>query len=93
MYLGSNQKKEDAFAINISPNPNNGQMQVSYVLREKSDLTIVIHDSQGKQIFSHNYKGEKSGNLNINLGNPTSGIYNLSIESDGVHITKKFVVR
>ena len=93
MYLGTNEKYDDAFALNISPNPNNGKMLVSYTLKKKSELTVVIHDSQGKQIFINNYSAEKTGSLSINLGNPSSGIYNLSIESDGVLVTKKFVVR
>ena len=93
MYLGTNNKKENSFAFNISPNPNTGQMVVSYTLQEKSDLTVVVHDAQGRQIFSHQYDGQKSGNLNISLGNPASGIYSLSMESKGVNVTKKFVVR
>lgn len=92
MYLGTNAKEVDTFIFNISPNPNKGQMVVSYALKEKSDLTVVIYDSQGRQIFIKQYHVDKSGKLKINLGNPASGIYSLSIESDGVQITKKFVV-
>ncbi len=92
MYLGTNETKKENFSFSISPNPNNGQFAVSYALKEKSEINISIHDSQGKQIFTKVVDADRSGNLNINLGNPVSGIYNLSIESDGNLVTKKFVV-
>ena len=93
MYLGTNKTKKENFNFSISPNPNNGSFVISYALRQKSDLLLSIHDSQGKQIYQKNYAESKSGNLNIDLANPASGIYSLSIESASGLVTKKFIVR
>jgi hypothetical protein len=93
MYDGIGEIENKNVKFNISPNPNDGRFMVSYALSEKSDLTLMVHDSQGKQMINKTYQGNKNGNISINMENPASGIYNLTIESEGIKTTQKFIVK
>jgi len=65
---------------------------VSYASHEKSDFKFKVHDAQGRLVFAKDYKSLQSGIIDIDLGNVTPGIYNLSVESDKGLSTEKFVV-
>lgn len=93
MYSGIYEANTNKINYSISPNPNNGQFVIFYALETESELSLMIHGSQGKLVKSINYGSNKNGNLNINMENPASGIYNLTLKTKGLKTTRKFIVK
>lgn len=77
----------------IFPNPNNGNINLNFSLKEKQPVLISIKDIAGKMVFKQKIKDfEGEYNVQINLGNVNPGIYFLNIEQKKQIVTKKFVV-
>ncbi len=78
----------------LYPNPNNGNFNIqltnSSLMGESIDVTV--HDIRGRKIFSNNYSNQAIFNENIQLNNPQTGIYLVTV-SDGINkIVKKISI-
>ena len=83
-------------SFRIAPNPNNGQFQISAVLKEKMDglpLILSVYGLDGKAIFE-----EKIDNLsldfnqNIQLPNVAKGVYLVRLRSGDKAFSEKIQV-
>jgi hypothetical protein len=73
------------------PNPSNGKVTVSFVVKEESDVKISILDASGKDYYKismKNFAGEYSNSFNLE----TKGNYILRVSKDGNVMTRKIVV-
>lgn len=84
--------------INISPNPFQKNVEISFRLNHRSTVSIDIFDLEGQKVFSivsiEDLEGVQSfiWNGNDNNGNPVNnGIYFLLIRIDETRILKKIV--
>jgi len=76
--------------INISPNPNNGQMTLSYHLAQAAELSI--YDMQGRRLHTYTLQPNNQ-TLNLNLEELNSGIYYYSIQAKEKTLkTEKLVI-
>ena len=78
--------------FSLYPNPNKGSFTIEFKELANS-FSVEVYDITGKTIYENNY--EQSSNLiqDINLQNPTSGVYFINIKSDKGIVTKKLVIQ
>jgi hypothetical protein len=74
-------------AINIYPNPVVGDFVNINV--ESQNATISIHDNTGKLIRSYQ---STNNTFQINISNLSSGLYYISINTNGVQTVRKLIV-
>jgi hypothetical protein len=77
--------------FSIMPNPNKGIFSIQ--LKEQTEnYTVTIIDSLGREIYNMDFI--KSSNLvqNIQIDNALSGLYFVTIQSNGASLTKKILV-
>jgi type IX secretion system substrate protein len=72
--------------INIYPNPNKGNFTIETTATEKQ--TVQVFDVNGKLVFSQTI----NGNTNIDAGNLSEGVYNVSIMGNEGVVNKRLVV-
>jgi hypothetical protein len=83
-------------SVKISPNPNNGQFQISAVLKEKSEglpLFLTVYDLNGKVIFEK--KTDNAGldfNQIVQLPNVAKGLYLVRLRSGDKAFSEKIQV-
>lgn len=80
--------------LKFSPNPNNGQFNLSFNLPEKGRTSITIHDIQGKVVYEENL-GKFSGeyNQNIDLSSQGSGTYLLNLVQGKQNLVERVIVK
>lgn len=86
-------KNNDFLETNFSifPNPNKGVFNVK--LKEAlNDYSIQIYDITGRVIFEKDFIQNQNLEQNISLNNSLSGVYFVSIRSNGAILTKKIIV-
>jgi hypothetical protein len=77
----------------VYPNPSVGTTTVDYSLVNAADVTIQLTDVSGKVITSWNEGTQEAGDhsLSFDAASFNSGIYYVTIASEGSVVTKKFV--
>ncbi len=73
--------------ISIYPNPSQGIFTINN--KSNSDLSLIIYDITGKQVFFKNNVSDLS--FEIDLSSLTNEIYTIKINTDSNVITKKIV--
>ena len=98
---GVNWIKEPPVSINSYklfqnyPNPFNAETVISYMLKVKSDVQLVVYDILGKQVESLVEKTQNAGTYSVtfNASNFASGVYYYKLKtSDGLEETKKLML-
>ena len=87
-------KKELAVdELKFSPNPNNGQFDLSFELNSKSPVEVKVMDMQGKVVYNEtmdNFKGKYKNRIDISENG--KGIYILQIiQGDKAHSSKVII--
>ncbi len=77
-------------AINIYPNPSNGQFTLDFTSVKNQVSSVKIYDLVGKNVYSKDAKiNEGANKLSIDVSNLSSGVYILNIENQKVKFTIK----
>ena len=92
---GFNDAPEILSTVNISPNPVNDVLNLSFQLKQDKDISIEITDLVGRKqknvLMAHFKRG--AFNKKIDISFLPSGFYFLRIESDGKEEYHKFMVK
>lgn len=82
--------------VSIFPNPASEYANVSYTLKENSDVTIELYDISGKNVSNWHMENQQAGKHNqaINLSelNLKSGIYSATIKAGNSSIAKRLII-
>lgn len=71
--------------ITISPNPNAGNFNIQFPNELEGSFQVKIFNSQGALVYSKKEaQDDRSLNVQMDLSNISSGIYNLVIESETI---------
>lgn len=82
----------DKLFVQIYPNPNDGNMQVSYLIPEGMQTgTFVIFDVAGKEVYSQKLNGGKNA-FEISDVNFNKGVYYYQLISDETRVQGKLVI-
>lgn len=77
--------------FSIAPNPSKGIFSIQ--LKELTEnYTITIIDSLGREIYNMDFNQSSDLIQNIQIDNALSGLYFVTIQSNGASLTKKIVV-
>jgi len=83
-------------SIKIFPNPTNGRFNLSLAYEGNERIVAKVYDLTGKMIkdISNDLVKDKSSvTADIDLNQPTSGIYFLRVEIGNKIATKKIIVK
>lgn len=77
--------KIDEFAfsngVKVSPNPNNGQFNISLILIDNESVKLDVIDITGRIVYTENVSGKEGQNtVNVNLAN-AKGVYFIKLTS------------
>ena len=79
------------FKFSISPNPNNGNFKIMYLLPQNSKGILEVFDINGKQVYQQALP-QWSTLQNISLPKLANGVYNCTITSNIERVHKKLVI-
>ncbi len=82
----------DANALIISPNPANGQINVSYSATTDNEVELSLTDLFGRTIYAKRFAASEKIADQIQSAELPNGIYNLNLKSAIGNLTKKVVV-
>ncbi len=77
----------------LVPNPNNGRFSVQLQSNESSDIEIVVHDLRGRMIYNKSYRNAPIFNQEIELTNPASGMYLVTVLNGTSKEVSKMIVK
>jgi photosystem II stability/assembly factor-like uncharacterized protein len=77
--------------IVLSPNPNNGNMSLTYYLGEADQASMSIYDISGRIVASYSLNIQ-SGLLNINNEQLTSGVYFYKVIVDNQEVKRDKII-
>lgn len=83
-----NVQTQDAFKV--YPNPNNGLFRVS-LNRSFGDGEVTLYDLNGRRVYQETKTLE--GNIELNVGSLSKGVYILEIKNDQVSQTEKLLIQ
>ncbi|MGB1033103.1 MAG: T9SS type A sorting domain-containing protein, partial [Flavobacteriales bacterium] len=80
--------------LNFSPNPNNGQFQVNFELKQKGKTKIEIRNIQGQLVYEEDLGKIKGKYSNfIDISNEGAGTYILSVLQGKQRIAERIIVQ
>jgi lysyl endopeptidase len=89
--------KELATILNTSftvyPNPASDVLHFKANFPEQRDVNIAVYDITGSKKQSFDLKNVRTGNYKTSVENLASGMYFVTISSNGVSVSKKIVVQ
>ena len=91
LITGINEIKQHDFRFSISPNPNNGNFKIVYLLPQNKSGILQIFDITGKQIYKQNLP-QWSTLQYISLPKIANGVYQCVISGGNERVHKKLVV-
>lgn len=77
----------------LYPNPNSGNFTVQFDSKSNNKINIKVHDISGRLIFDKQFPNSGIFNQNLQLDNPKSGIYLVSISDGEKNIVKRIVIQ
>ena len=91
---GINEIKPSKIEFNVYPNPAKEKLNVDFVLKENSPVTIEIFNANGQSVTSQLYQHSNSGknHFETNISDLNSGIYYVTVRTDSFVNTKKFII-
>ncbi len=80
--------------FSIYPNPNKGSFTIQFTGNSSNNngVKVFVHDMSGRVILERNYENIPMFSNKIELNNPQSGVYLLTVTDGDIKETKKIVV-
>lgn len=92
-YLGSIQSASTDMSAGISPNPNNGQFNLSIVSKTLGKVNLILINNLGQTVYNAELKlTGLDSEFPMNIPNLANGLYQLVISKDDVHTSIKLQI-
>lgn len=93
--VGINELGSVFSAVQISPNPSNGNFNLKLVANETSAVIVKVFNLQGQQVYANtiNAVAGQASIQSIQLNNAAAGIYILQVQANDALITEKLIVK
>ncbi len=77
--------------FNVFPNPSSGKLNIQLATTDQVEVNLL--DLRGRKIYQEKFSNTQTVfNQEINLGNLSSGLYILNVESEGKKATKEILI-
>ncbi|MEL6863409.1 MAG: PKD domain-containing protein [Bacteroidota bacterium] len=83
---------DELAAVNIFPNPTEGQLQISWTNIEEP-LIISVYSTAGRLLQQHNLADRSATNMDLDLSQLADGIYFIKVETTEEVITYERIVK
>ena len=81
-------------SVSVRPNPATDALYIDINAKQSSNVTAVVYNITGQKVMEQNMSLTTGANTrSINVSNLTSGIYFVTVKSNGFEETMKFVVK
>ncbi len=90
LEIGINNLYENNF-IKIHPNPFRGKSHLSFVLPERQDVSLEIHDAKGRNLMQRELKNIKNYSELIDFKTYYNGIYFIKLKTKEKTYSKKII--
>ncbi len=78
--------------VNIYPNPATSEVNIKFTLNNASNTNVTIKNTVGQVIATQNMGNVANGMATFSTANLSAGVYFCTVESNGQHVTSRFVV-
>lgn len=78
--------------FSIYPNPNRGNFNVRFDSTSSNDISIVVNDIRGRNIFEKQYSNTGLFDQNLQLNNVEAGVYLVTVKDGDQKIVKRIVI-
>jgi hypothetical protein len=78
--------------FSIYPNPNRGNFNVKFDSNSNNEISIVVNDIRGRNIFEKQFSNTGLIEQNIELSNVSAGIYLVTVKDGDQKIVKRIVI-
>jgi len=94
LITGINNLNEQLLSAKIYPNPTSNNAAIAYYLKNKGDVNIKVFNNLGEEVINTYQKNQTNGRsvVNINTSILSSGLYTVSLFSNGENIVKKMQI-
>lgn len=84
-----------AEALNVYPNPSNGNVNIKHALSTATEVSVKVTDIAGRVVFTQNYGKQAAGEqtFNMNLANLANGVYAIELTAGSQRATSKFTIK
>jgi hypothetical protein len=93
--IGDVKANNELFTVGQNfPNPSNGVTAIPVNFKNSTDVKLTVVDLLGKVVFNQTFENIPAGSsqIDLNMGNLTSGVYVYSIEAEGFKTSRKMIV-
>lgn len=88
--LASAEASEE-FSWSIAPNPNSGSFNLTINHTKPKPARVLISDLSGRIVYDQSIAPESNSQL-VHTGNLSSGLYLVTLDYEGVKVTKRMIV-
>jgi hypothetical protein len=91
--VGLNEESTEINGVSLYPNPTSTETTINFYLETKGDVNITLSDLTGKSVGAIELANLTIGanSTNIDCSSLNSGVYYVTISTNGSSVTKKFV--
>jgi hypothetical protein len=83
----------DIEEYSVYPNPANGQVNIVYGLKARTNLNIAIYNTLGEKVMESTFNGVQNGVAQLNSLELPAGLYHIKMMTNNSTVTKKIVVQ
>ena len=88
--LGTNNVFFEKFTL--SPNPNNGRFNIDLKSNSGKNISVVIYDIRGVEVFSKIFNNTLNFSKEINLENAAIGVYLINVSDGDRRVIRKVII-
>ena len=78
--------------FSIYPNPNRGNFNVKFDSTSSNEISIVVNDIRGRNIFEKQYSNTGLFDQNLQLNNVEAGVYLVTVKDGDQKIVKRIII-
>jgi hypothetical protein len=86
-------EEENPSLLTVFPNPSNGRFTITFEAESGKEYVLEIFNELGQVVISETFRNGGSISRPVDLGEKASGVYTITLKSNGGTTTKKLVIQ
>ncbi|MDP6908825.1 MAG: M43 family zinc metalloprotease, partial [Flavobacteriales bacterium] len=84
--------ERESFQWSVFPNPSSGNFNLNYSDNDNGQLTFLLMNSVGQEVWSQKSSSNSSGSYTIDTQSLSSGIYTLVVRGEKVNVSERLIL-